>query len=99
MISATAIDIGLARDADLHLGYWLDADPGPLDERIQPSAGAQTGLVVDDDSCFQEIRSRDQAHGIAQDGAREPSRFGFLAQDGEERRPVDDHQRGNPRSS
>jgi hypothetical protein len=56
-------------------------------------------LVVDDDFCLQEIGGRDQAHGIAQDGTRELSRFRLLAQDRDERGAVDDHQRGNPRSS
>jgi hypothetical protein len=98
MIAAAEVDVGFAGDADLRLRYRLDADAGPLDERIQPAPGARTGLVVDNDSRFQEIGGRDQTHRIAQDGARESSGFRLLAQDGDERRAVDHHQRGNPRS-
>ena len=53
MIATAEIDVSLAGDPDLLFGHRLDADPGPLDERIQPPPGAQTGLIVDDDSCLQ----------------------------------------------
>jgi hypothetical protein len=48
MAAAAEIQVGLASDPDLLLRDRLNADQGPLDERMQPPPGVRTGLVVDD---------------------------------------------------
>jgi hypothetical protein len=65
MVASAAIQIRLAGDPNLLFGHRLDANPSPLDERMEPPARGWAGLVVDDYSDLQEIAGRYQAHGIA----------------------------------
>ena len=76
-----------------------DLDPGTVQEQIELAAARFTQLALHHHGRLEDRDGRHEPQGILVDGVSESTCFGLTEQDGDDRRGIDDHQRGRPRSS
>jgi hypothetical protein len=88
------IAIRLARDTCLYFADRFDFDLRGREQFVEATARNRIATGVDDRSCFEEACGRHPACRRS-DRFRKNRRFGFVAQNCDQGRCIDDH-RGNP---